>query len=83
MYFLILLGVVASVLKFMRFEPVVDWSLHPLRMVFLFLLLWSVWQAFAEIVKKQIAQRVNKKFTNLNHPKQSKAHALENIPELL
>lgn len=36
MYFLIILGVVASVLKFMRFEPVVDWSLHPLRMVFYF-----------------------------------------------
>ncbi|MEG2279313.1 MAG: hypothetical protein RSB86_16055 [Comamonas sp.] len=33
--------------------------------------------------KEQIAQRVNKKYTNLNHPKQSKAHALENIPEFL
>jgi hypothetical protein len=33
--------------------------------------------------KKQKEQRVNKNFTNLNHPKQSKAHALENIPEFL
>ena len=80
MYFLILLGAVVSILKLMRFEPVVDWSWYSISMVFVFFLLWSVLASIRKN-RKKIEQNANQKDINSDHPAQPEVVAWENIHE--
>lgn len=80
MYFLILLGAVVSILKLMRFEPVVDWSWYLISMVFVFFLLWSVLASIRKN-RKKIEQNANKNDINSDHPAQPEVGAWEDIHE--
>lgn len=80
MYFLILLGAVVSVLKLMRFEPVVDWSWYSLSMAFVFLLLWLV-LARIRRNRKKIEKNANENDIDSNDADQPEVGAWGNIHE--
>ena len=80
MYFLILLGAVVSILKLMRFEPVLDWSWYSISMVFVFFLLWLVLASIRKN-RKKIEQNANENDINSDRPAQPEVGAWEDIHE--